>query len=283
MKNFAVHPVGVIIWIWLLIVLGPVVALSYFFAILIHELGHFCVAKVLGYKLTRFSVSPYGVSLSYLDEQLQRNDELKIAFAGPCANFLSVIMVLGLWWCFPNFYFLSHGFVVISVMLALMNLLPAYPLDGGRIFVDLASCFFSEKMAKRITLILNLILCCGFFLLFIVMCFINFNPTYLLFSVFLFAGVLDLNFETKFEKFNVFKKVYKNFSKLNLVYVNPETKLSELIGKMQTSKNLLFCVIFESGKVVNLSEKMLLELSLRFSIDTKLKNIFTTKLSMPLN
>ncbi len=280
MKNFAVHPVGVIIWIWLLIVLGPLMALSYFFAILIHELGHFGVAKFLGYKLTRFSVSPYGVSLSYLDEQLQRNDDLKIAFAGPCANFLSVLIVLGFWWCFPNFYFLSHEFVVVSMMLALMNLLPAYPLDGGRIFVDLASYYFSEKMAKKITLLLNLLLSGVFFIMFFVMCFINFNPTYLLFSVFLFAGVLDLNFETKFEKLNVFKKKSKNFSKLNSLYVSPETTIKDLIDKMQTSKTLLFCVILESGRVVNLSEKMVLELSLRFPIDTKLNDIFTTKLGL---
>ncbi|MDE6583500.1 MAG: site-2 protease family protein, partial [Clostridia bacterium] len=176
MKNFAIHPVGVIVWIWLLIVLGPLVALSYFFAVLLHELGHFCVAKFLGYKLSRFSISPYGVSLSYLDNQLQKGDGLKIAFAGPCANFLAVIIVLGLWWCFPNFYFLSYDFVLISTMLALINLLPAYPLDGGRIFVDVASYFFSEKVAKKITVVLNILLSVFFMLVFVVMCFINFNP-----------------------------------------------------------------------------------------------------------
>lgn len=283
MKNFAVHPIAVLMWVWLLIVLGPLVALSYFFAVLLHELGHFGVAKFLGYKLSRFSLSPYGVSLSYFDEQLQKNDELKIAFAGPCVNLLSVIVVLGVWWCFPNFYFLSYDFVLISTMLALLNLLPAYPLDGGRIFVDVASSFFSEKIARRITIVLNIVLSVFFMLVFVVMCFVNFNPTYMLFSVFLFAGVLDLNFETRFEKFNVFKKDYKKFSKLVVVYVDPESTLSEVINKMQTSKHLLFCVVLKSGRVVTLSEQMVVELSLRFSIDTKLKTIFSPKLNLMAN
>jgi stage IV sporulation protein FB len=276
-KKFSINPISFVVWLWLVIMNGFVVALNYFFAILIHELGHYFCAKKFGLKLTKFSICPYGVELAYFDQNLDHNAEARIAFAGPLANFATAFFTLAFWWINPTLYFFTESFVLISFVIGLVNLLPAYPLDGGRIFVCLSSNLFSEKSAKKITFALNLILSIFFFVLFVIFLFVNFNPSFLLFSIFLFSGVLDLKFVSKYEKINVFSKKLNNFSKPSIFVVDGNTSLSQLISHMQTSKMVIFCLIMENGKVINLSEKLVAKLCLNFSYETKLKEIFKNK------
>ena len=117
--------------------------------IVIHEFGHFIVAKKLGYKLAKFCISPYGVSLNIQNQHLEGKDQIKIALAGPLLNIVTAILVVGIWWCFPTSYFFLQEFVRASWLLALVNLLPAYPLDGGRIFVSSISFLVKEITAKK--------------------------------------------------------------------------------------------------------------------------------------
>lgn len=273
MKKFSIHPFSLIIWLWLCLVLGILPALSYVLAIVIHEFGHFVMAKNLGYVLTKFSISPYGFSLSYHNQNIDFRDELKIAFAGPLANFVSAFLVLAMWWLFPSTYFFTESFVVVSFVIAMFNLLPAYPLDGGRIFIDCASHFFNVKIAQKITIVFNFLLAVFFLLLFFIFLFINFNPTYMLFSCFLFVGVIDLNFVSKYEKVNIFCKQTKNFVKPVICCVYPDVTVGELIQKIQTTKTNVFCLILDNGKIVNLSEKMVIILSKKYSYEAKISDL----------
>lgn len=273
MKKFSVHPLSFIVWIWLFFVFGFLSALSYLLAVLIHEWGHFIFAKKLGYKLSRFSISPYGFSLSYLNQDFNYKDEIKIAFAGPVLNILTSLAVVGVWWLVPEIYFYTQTFVVANIALALFNLLPAYPLDGGRIFIDVASCFFSTRTAKKLTQIFNIVLTIIFFILFVAFVFINFNPTYLLFACFLFVGAMDLGFESKYEKINIFAKIEKNFVKPEIYCVYPDVCLSELLEKIQSSKICVFYLILNSGKIVIFSEKLVLKLLKKYNFNEKLEKI----------
>ncbi len=273
-RKFIIHPSSLIIWLWLFVFVGPIMALSYILCVAVHEAGHFFVAKALGYKLSNFSLCPYGVALNLNGQTIDNADEYKIALAGPLANLVFAFLVFGLWWCFPNLYGLTYPLVEISVVLALVNLLPAYPLDGGRIFMTLTRTFLSGKVAGRLTKIFNIILSAGFFVLFFVMCFINFNPTFLMFAVFLVMGFLDLSFVTKYEKINIFCKKNKNFSKPTIYVVSLNTKLCELLSKIKTTKVVMFCLVLENGRIINLSEKMIINLSLKFDLNTQLFEIF---------
>ncbi len=273
MKKFAFHPISIILLIWLFIVLGPIIAVNYVFAIVIHELGHYFSAKRLGYKLSKFSLSPYGVSLSYYQQNLQIDDEVKIAIAGPLANFASILCVLALWWVFPSTYFFSGSFVYISSLLALLNLIPAYPLDGGRLFICLVSKFFDEKKAKHITIMVNVFVSIIFMVLFFVFLFINFNASYLIFAVFMVGGILDLKRSSCYEKLGVFNKALKSFTKPEFLCFDMEATVGEALSKLSTNKYVIFCLILENGRILNLSEKMIINFSLNFSYDTKFKEI----------
>jgi len=95
MKKCTVNPVAFCVWIWLFVVFGWIYALNCVLAIILHELGHYVVAKMLGYQLSKFSLSPYGVSRSYHDVDLDENDEFWIAVAGPAVNIVSIVFVFG--------------------------------------------------------------------------------------------------------------------------------------------------------------------------------------------
>lgn len=270
---FQINPAFFIILIWLIFADSLIIALNYFLVILLHELGHYFMAKHRGYKLSKFSLSPYGVSLSYYGETLEERDEIYIAFAGPFVNILSAVLVTALWWLFPSTYFLTYNFVEISLIIALSNLLPAYPLDGGRIFVSMTSNLMNRKKAIKITFFVNFLLSILCFLLFIVFCFINFNPTFLLFGVFLVMGALDLNFISKYEKVNVFNKKVKSFSKPRIFVVSSEVKIKELIKKIQGNRSTIFIVIDEKNESKMLVDKMILESSLKVNLEEEIGNI----------
>lgn len=273
LKKISFDPISAFVWLWLLVVNGFVVAINYLFAIAIHELGHFLVAKKCGYSVSRFAISPYGVELAYFNQNLDYKDEFYISVAGPLFNIISAFMILGLWWIFPTTYAVSSSFVFVSFVLAFFNMLPAYPLDGGRMFVCFASHFMKGKTAKKITLSLNIILSVIFFGFFVVFLFFNFNPTFLLFSIFLFCGVLDLWKSTKYEKVNVFTKASKPFSKPIFRLVCLEQTIGEVFEKIEPTKTCIFTLVLENGKIVNLSEKLIINLVLNFDKNTKLKNI----------
>lgn len=273
MKKFKIHPISILIWIWLFLFLGLKSAISYLVAISLHEYAHYFIAKRLGYSLSRFALSPYGAELSYAGQDIDCRDEIKIALAGPCVNLLSSLLIVGVWWVFPATNFFTEDFVFVSMILALFNLLPAYPLDGGRVFVNLFSLFFDKKNARKITVIFNVILSVFFFAMFFICCFSNFNPSLLLFAVFLTVGCLDLFESSKFERMNIFNKKTKNFAKPVVIMVNGQTTIKQLMKFVQTGKTHLFCFVTENGKSVFLSEKFVIKLIENFDLNEKLDNI----------
>ena len=276
-RKFNVNPAFFIILIWLIFATDIIVAVSYFLVILIHELGHYYVAKYCGYKLSKFSLSPYGVSLSYYGQTLEQKDEIYIALAGPVVNLVVALITVAFWWMFPTFYLVSYNFVEVNLIIALTNLLPAFPLDGGRVFVSLFSNIVERRKALKITIIFNVVLSVMFFILFFIFCFINFNPTYLLFAVFLTMGVLDLNFLSKYEKINVFNKKMKNFSKPKIYVINENVKLKDILNKIEGNKTYLFVLMQENGKSIILSDEFILKLSLNFDVNQSLRDLINKK------
>ena len=272
-SKYSLNPAFLIIFLWLIFSTSYMIAINYFFVILIHEFGHYIVAKICGYKLSKFSISPYGVSLSYYGQTLDEKDEIKIALAGPVLNLIVTFFVVAFWWIFPSFYSFTYNFVEISLVIALFNLLPAYPLDGGRVFVSSFSTLLKRKTAFKITFYLNIILSCFFFVMFIVFCFINFNPTYLLFGAFLIMGVLDMKFLSSYEKVSIFNKKIKNFSKLRFLVVDTNVTIKELFKEIVANKTTVFVVLNEDGRHLFISDSKILSISLKVDINKKIGEI----------
>lgn len=276
-KKLPIHPSFILLFLWFVITQNFSAFFIFVTVVMSHELGHYVVAKKCGYKLDSFFLAPYGVSLNYKEKAFEPNDEIKIALAGPFVNIFLAIVAIAVWWIFPSIYGFTSTFVKQSVLLGLTNLLPCYPLDGGRILVGALSIKNERKKSIKIVVLLNYLFSLFTLILFIVSCFINFNPTFALLSCFLIGGVIQTKFESKYRLASVYKKRTKDFSKPISFVVNSSVTLGEMIKHIEENKFTIFYCIFENGKTRIIDEKALLILSIKYPYTATMNEIYNTK------
>ncbi len=119
-------------------VFGLITTLILFASILFHELAHSIVARWERVDVLEIVIHPFGGLARLKKEPDTPRAEFRIAIAGPAASFLLALVFFGLAAAFdtlgtnilaPLFFWLA----VWNFMLAVFNLFPGYPLDGGRI------------------------------------------------------------------------------------------------------------------------------------------------------
>jgi len=119
---------------WLI---GVVSAVTLFISVLIHELAHSYVAKKNGLPVRRIVLFIFGGVSEIEEEPKEASLEFKVALVGPLTSFAIALI---LWFLqYPASAFgvmvvapLEYG-AYINILLGGFNLLPAFPLDGGRI------------------------------------------------------------------------------------------------------------------------------------------------------
>ena len=120
------------------IALGLIGSLAVFISVVIHEFAHAVVARRLGIPIGNITLFLFGGVATILREPGTPADELKVALAGPGASVgLAVLFALAAWlsalahlqWLFTLCAILAFA----NVLLAIFNLLPAFPSDGGRV------------------------------------------------------------------------------------------------------------------------------------------------------
>lgn len=104
----------------------------------VHEISHLIAAYKLGFKPNKFSFSPFGATIAF-DCGLSDSDSFVVASAGPLSNVLLCPLIMALWWVYPVSYVFTYPVCKMSLGLALFNLLPIFPLDGGRIILSVCS------------------------------------------------------------------------------------------------------------------------------------------------
>ena len=124
----------------------------------IHEFGHAFVSDRLGYTLNRVVLMPYGALISGDIENISYIDELKVALGGPLINAVIGVFFVACWWFFPETYAYTDTAVFACFSLAVINLIPAYPLDGGRMLLATLSLIINRKTALKITKWIGIIL-----------------------------------------------------------------------------------------------------------------------------
>ncbi|EKQ54064.1 MAG: Zn-dependent protease [Methanobacterium sp. Maddingley MBC34] len=108
-----------------------------FVTVVLHELAHSYVAQRYGISIERIVLLPIG-GVSAMEELPEDpGQEFRIAIAGPLVNFLIAIICYGLFFGLVPLYpaiaaFLNY-FALVNVILGAFNLIPAYPMDGGRV------------------------------------------------------------------------------------------------------------------------------------------------------
>ena len=161
--------------------------LSAVLAALEHEFAHSIAARSEGYCLDKILLMPYGAVISGDLSGIPPKAEVKVLLAGPLANAFTALAFAALWWLFPETYPYTEAAAEVSLSLFLVNLLPAYPLDGGRLLLLLLAPL-GEPRARLISRIAACLTAGGIFALFVISLFSVPNFSALLFALLLFAG-----------------------------------------------------------------------------------------------
>ena len=119
--------------------IGAVSALLLFISVLLHELSHSYIAKKNGLPIARITLFFFGGVSEMSEEPKDAGLEVRMALAGPLTSF-AIAGVLGALWYVsrlvsapvPIIAVLGYN-AVINVALGAFNLVPAFPLDGGRV------------------------------------------------------------------------------------------------------------------------------------------------------
>ncbi len=130
-------------------------AAGYFIAVTVHELGHIAMVKLCKGRVEGFSIGVWGADIRYGKIRSYFFDVL-ISLSGGVANLLTAIVLstLGNYTGYGALYIFSG----INLLLAMFNLLPIYPLDGGNALYAVGCIISNPDTAKRLTLWVSTIL-----------------------------------------------------------------------------------------------------------------------------
>ena len=112
-------------------------SLLFFASVVAHELAHSLVSRANGIPVRDITLFIFG-GAAHIDEEPRRaRDELLMALAGPAASLVVAAGFGGLWWASQRVaepvHALAGWLASINLVLALFNLIPGFPLDGGRV------------------------------------------------------------------------------------------------------------------------------------------------------
>jgi Zn-dependent protease len=156
---------------------GLAVTVALFTLVLLHELGHSLAAMGYGIGVRDITLLPIG-GVARLERMPEKPvQELVVALAGPAVNVLLAMIllpiVLGLSITQPGPLMLRSGLqsggvaglltflLTANISLAIFNMIPAFPMDGGRVFRAVLGLFLDYPQATRLAVIVGRVLAVG--------------------------------------------------------------------------------------------------------------------------
>jgi len=158
---------------------------SIYFFVTCHEFGHILMARKFGVNTKSITICAIG-GIAYLEKMPEKPfQEFMIAIAGPAASIALGLLFLGICVISKNTLVVSvfHYFSVINFVFTIFNIIPLYPMDGGRILRSLLQMIIKDRMiATKISLwisyifllMMAVVASTGVYMLFIITIFLYF-------------------------------------------------------------------------------------------------------------
>jgi len=145
-------------------------AMLLFICVVIHEFGHALTARRFGVETKDIILSPLGglARLNRLpDKPIQ---EFLIAIAGPATNVVIAILLFPIIWFSPSMTFLIEDSADVlftkpvnllpllfytNITLVIFNMIPAFPMDGGRVLRSLLAMYLDRLKATRVAVVIG--------------------------------------------------------------------------------------------------------------------------------
>ena len=124
-----------------------------FVVVILHEIGHYVAARLVGWEIIELHLLPFGGELVAQQNKLSTSrEECFVACAGPFVNLLLILgaYILNFVGILPDSVCLY--FVKVNAWLACFNLIPVLPLDGGKILLALIASRASYHSAQHIVI-----------------------------------------------------------------------------------------------------------------------------------
>lgn len=133
---------------------------------IIHELGHLAAGLILKFKPEEIKLTPVGLQIQFkvsVEEYKLNNvksytiKKAIIALAGPLTNFIIATIMIAIAQINIDLqYTYMFSLIVYSnLLIAMFNLIPIYPMDGGRVVKEILSIIFGKKKAYKITYMIS--------------------------------------------------------------------------------------------------------------------------------
>jgi Zn-dependent protease/predicted transcriptional regulator len=228
-------------------ILGTVVALGLFFGVLVHELAHSLVAKAKGIKMQSITLLMFG-GVAQMDEGApEPRTELPMALAGPVMSLIFGLICCGLVYITPDMatdaptqgvlIFVFGYLGVLNIILFAFNLIPAFPMDGGRVLRAVLAIRMPLDRATRIAANVGK----AFAVIFGIIGLYFLSPFLILIALFIYIGA---SMESTAVQYNVLLQdvTVGNMMSAPVTTVPSNLPLSKVIEIMYASKHLGFPV-----------------------------------------
>ncbi|MBQ9730464.1 MAG: hypothetical protein IJV80_06625 [Clostridia bacterium] len=230
-----------------------------------HEYAHAFTAAKLGFRLNKVTLMPYGAVIDGDLEGITAIDELKVALSGPFCNLCTALFFVSIWWLFPDTYAFTDLAFFASISIFLVNLLPAYPLDGGRALFCLLKHLFcrrgispkdAARKAKKICKIASFVVALLALAIFIILQVRKTsNLTLLFFSLFLAVGAVGCGGEADYGRLplSTFADLKKG-AEIRTVAFDESTPAKRAVCFLEKGKYLVLQVHRKGEKIGVLSQ-----------------------------
>ena len=189
--TFSLHPLFYIFGLYFAFTGKVFSFLTITFCAVAHEFGHALAAERRGYKLKKITLMPYGAVISGETGGMTVGDEIYTVIFGPLVNLFAGLFIIALWWIFPMTYPYTELAATANFSLFFVNLLPAFPLDGGRLLLCLLTKPLGRKRAVYLTKGVGVALSLLLLGLFVYSCFTAVNFSLAFFASFLLFGAIE--------------------------------------------------------------------------------------------